>query len=347
MRGKKWVALLLALCLTASAIPALAAPARELRAFEVDMDQKLELLVNIAAEAIPEECYGADACEVLEKDQAPGAVLTAQALWAAVLLTRETTWISDEEAKQLYQQIFTNGSLDPAALTVDPFVTPKNGGLEVNPAVRDIFMGGAYLYDAAFDGTDVLVQCDLYDSEEAGEDVDTVPETLLTWTSHAVLSLRPAPETEFGYTVNGISLSPSYRDGNFGDWREVANEDLEYSVSIPGSLETADETPNHLVFKNIEGDVTLTIDAREENLSYDQTMADFLGAHPGAQVKPEPLYDAFTLLEAGQFIMVVTADEYPWTYTVTMTFPRERQAEYEFYAEIIRNSFGVWGLSHG
>ena len=74
---------------------------------------------------------------------------------------------------------------------------------------------------------------------------------------------------------------------------------------------------------------------------------EFLGAHPGAQVKPEPLYDAFTLLEAGQFIMVVTADEYPWTYTVTMTFPRERQAEYEFYAEIIRNSFGVWGLSHG
>jgi hypothetical protein len=93
--------------------------------------------------------------------------------------------------------------------------------------------------------------------------------------------------------------------------------------------------------------VTLTIEAREENLSYSQAMADFLEAHPGAQVKPEPLYDAFTLLEAGQFIMVVTADEYPWTYTVTMTFPRERQAEYEFYAEIIRNSFGVWGLSHG
>ena len=347
MRGKKWVALLLALCLTASAVPALAAPARELRAFEVAPDEKLELLVNIAAAAIPEECRGADECEVLKKDQAPGAVLTAQALWAAMLMTRETAWVSDEEAKLLYRQIFTNGAFDPAALAGDPFMTVKNGGLEVNPAVQDIAGSGAYIYDAAFDGADVLVQCDLYYTEEAGEDVNTVPETLLTWTNRAVLSLRPAPDTEFGYTVNGISLSPSYRDGNFGDWWEVANEDLEYSVSIPGSLETADESTDHLVFKNIEGDVTLTIDAREENLSYDQAMADFLGAHPGANVKPEPLYDAFTLLEEGEFIMVVTADEYPWTYTVTMSFPKERQAEYEFYAEIIRNSFGVWGLSHG
>ena len=267
MRKQKCIALLLALCLTASAVPALAAPTRELQAFEVPADEKLQTLVNVAVAAIPE-------------------------------------------------------------------VQPEGNS-------------GAYIYDATFDGTDVLVRCDLYYTEEEGENVDTVPETLLTWTNHAVLSLRPAPDAEFGYTVNGISLSPCYRDGNFGDWREVANEELEYSVSIPGSLETADEAPDHLVFKNIEGDVILTIDAKEDNLAYDQAMADFLGAHPGAKVKPEPLYDAFTLTEAGEFIMVVTGDDYPWTYTVTLTFPKERQAEYAFYAEIIRNSFGVWGLSHG
>lgn len=346
MSGKKIIALLLALCLTLAAYPALAAPTRELQAIEA-ADEKLELLVNIAAAAIPEECYGTDACEVLEKDQAPGVYLTVQALWAAVLLTRETTWISDEEAKLLFQQIFTNGACDPAALTGDPFMTVKDGGMEVNPAARDIAMNGAYLYAAEFDGTDVLVQCDLYYTEEEGEDVDTVPETLLTWTNHAVLSLRPAPDTEFGYTVNSISLSPCYRDGNFGDWREADNEELEYEVQVPGSLELVDETPDHWVFKNIEGDVTLTIEAKEENLSYDEALAAFLGAHPGKAVKPEPLYDAFTLMEAGEFIMVVTADDYPWTYTVTLTFPKERQTEYAFYAEIIRNAFVVWGLSHG
>ena len=174
-----------------------------------------------------------------------------------------------------------------------------------------------------------------------------MPDVLLTWTNHAVLSLRFAPETEFGYTVNSIFLSPYYRDGNFGDWWEVVNEELEYSVQIPGSLETAEQTPDHWVFKNIEGDVTLTIDAEEDNLTYAQAMADFLGAHPGKKVKQERLYDAFTLMEEGAFTMVVTADEYPWTFTVTMTFPQDRQAEYAFYAEIIRNSFGVWGLARG
>ena len=347
MNGKKIIVLVLSLVLLLNAVPALAAPTRDVKVLEVTADEKLQTLVNIACEAIPEECYGMDACEVLKKDQAPGADLTAQALWAAVLMTRETTWISDEEAKQLYRQIFTNGACDPAALTGDPFVTVKNGGLEMDPKVRDIAIGGAYLYDAAFDGTDVLVQCDLYYTEAEGEDVNTVPETLLTWTNHAELSLRSAPETEFGWTLNSISLSPYYRDGNFGDWWEVENEELEYSVSIPGSLDTADETPNHLVFKNIEGDATLTIEAREDNLTYDQALVAFMGTHPGKKVTQEKLYDAFTLLETGKFIMVVTADDYPWTYIVTLTFPAERQAEYEFYAEIIRNSFGVWGLSHG
>ena len=234
MSGKKIIALLLTLCLTLAAYPALAAPTRELQAIEA-ADEKLELLVNIAAAAIPEECYGTDACEVLEKDQAPGVYLTVQALWAAVLLTRETTWISDEEAKLLFQQIFTNGAFDPAALTGDPFMTVKDGGMEVNPAARDIAMNGAYLYAAEFDGTDVLVQCDLYYTEEEGEDVDTVPETLLTWTNHAVLSLRPAPDTEFGYTVNSISLSPCYRDGNFGDWREVTTRNWNTRYRFPAA----------------------------------------------------------------------------------------------------------------
>ncbi len=349
MQKKGLIALLLALCLTVSAVPALAAPTRELQAIEITADENLQTLVNIACEAIPEECFGTDACAVLEKDQAPNAYLTEQALWAAVLLTRETAWISEEEADQLYRQIFTSGAYDAAAIAGNdlPFTAPKDGGLEINPDVRDIGCSGAYIYAAEFDGTDALAQCDLYRCEEAWPDVEEVSEVLLTWTHHAELSLRFAPETEFGWTVNSIALSPCYRDGNFGDWWEAVNEELEYEVQVPGSLEMTDETPDHLVFKNIEGDVTLTIDAREENLTYDQALAAFMAAHPGKTVKQERLYDAFTLTEAGEFIMVVTADDYPRTFTVTLTFPKERQAEYAFYAEIIRNSFVVWGLSNG
>ena len=350
MNEKKIIALALALFLALTTVPALAAPTRDLQAMEVTADEKLQTLVNIACEAIPEECFDMDgACIVLEKDQAPDANLTQQALWAAVLLTRETTWISDEEANQLYRQIFTNGKYDAAVIAGIgmPFTAAKDGGLEINPDVCDIGCSGAYIYDVTFDGTDALVQCDLYFCEVEWADVNEVSEVLLTWTNSAELSLRFAPETEFGYTVNSISLSPYYRDGNFGDWCEVENWELEYSVNVPGSMEIVDETSDHWVFKNIGGDAMLTIEAKEDNQTYDHALAAFMQAHPGRKVTREELYDAFTSFAEGEFIMVVTADEYPWTYTVTMTFPKDRQAEYEFYAEIIRNSFGVWGLSHG
>ena len=349
MNGKKLLALALALCLALTAVPALAAPTRSLQAIEVTVDDQLQALVNIACEAIPEECYGMEPCVVLEKDQVPNAHLTGQALWAAVLTARETTQISTEEARQLYHQIFTNGDYDAAAMTEAalPFAAVTEDGLEVNPEVCPVGLGGAYIYSAAFDGTDVLAQCDLYFCEVEGADVNEVSDVLLTWTNHAELSLRFAPETEFGYTVNSISLSPYYRDGNFGDWWEAENEELTYSVHVPDSLQLTEETPDHWVFQNIEGDVTLTIEAKKDNLTYDQALAQFMQAHPGQKVKQERLYDAFTLLQAGVFEMVVTADEYPWTFTVTLTFPADRQDEYAFYAEIIRNSFGVWGLSNG
>ncbi len=350
MKKKTLFALVLALSLSLTSLPALAAPVRDLQAMEATVDEKLQTLVNIACEAIPEECYGMDgAYIVLDKDQAPDAYLTQQALWAAVLLTRETTWISDEEAEHLYRQIFTSGAYDAAAIAKSelPFTAAKDGGLEIDPGSRDIGCSGAYIYAAGFDGTNALVQCDLYFCEVEGADVNEVSEAMLTWTNRAELSLRFAPETEFGWTVNSIALSPSYRDGNFADWWEVNNEAMEYSVNIPGSLEIADEASDHWVFKNIEGDVTLTIEAKEENLTYDQALAAFMQAHPGREIVQERLYDAFTSTAEGEFIMVVTADEYPWTYTVAMTFPAERQAEYAFYGEIIRNSFVVWGLSNG
>ena len=350
MNGKKLFSLLLALLLIISAVPALAAPTRDVQAMEATVDEKLQTLVNIACEAIPEECFGmGSACIVLEQEQAPNVSLTQQALWAAVLLTCETTWISDEEADHLYRQIFTNGAYDAAAIAKSEllFTAAKDGGLEIKPDVREIGCSGAHVYDVTFDGTDALVQCDLYLCEVEWADVNEVSDVLLTWTNPAELSLRFAPETEFGWTLNSIALSPSYRDGNFGDWWEAENRELEYSVNVPGSLELRDETTDHWTFKNIEGDVTLTIEAKEENLTYDQALAAFMKAHPGREIVQERLYDAFTSTAEGEFIMVVTADEYPWTYTITLTFPKDRQAEYEFYAEIIRNSFGVWRLSNG
>ena len=115
MNGKKIIGLVLSLVLLLNALPALAAPTRDVKVLEVTADEKLHTLVNIACEAIPEDCYGMDACEVLKKDQAPDAYLAGQALWAAVLMTRETLSLTPEEAQTLYRQIFTFGEWDASA----------------------------------------------------------------------------------------------------------------------------------------------------------------------------------------------------------------------------------------
>ena len=87
------------------------------------------------------------ACAVLEKDQAPGALLTAQALRAAVLLTGETTRISQEEADRVYHQLFTSGTCDAAAIagSGSPFIAAAEGALEVNPEASPLGLGGAYI----------------------------------------------------------------------------------------------------------------------------------------------------------------------------------------------------------
>ncbi len=352
---KKLLALLLALCLTASAVPALAAPARDIQAIEIDLTEGLQALIEIAGWSTVWDRYALHADSlVLEAGKAPNPGGAERAMYEAARRVSQTTFLTIEEAKNLYSQLFTEGQWTLPDSS-SPYFTVNGEGLALNDlsvAPGNYGGEGAHIYSASFDGTDAVVQCDLYTISwtalaEGQVSVEDAPEELASWTDHMELSLRFAPETEFGWTLNGIALSPYYRDGNFGDWWEMQNEALEYSVSVPGSLELTDETADHWVFKNMEGDVSLTIEAKEENITYDQALARFMQANPGREVRQERLYDAFTSTAEGEFIMVVTADEYPWTYTVTMTFPRERQAEYEFYAEIIRNSFVVWGLSNG
>ena len=355
MQKKGLFALLLTLCLTVSAVPALAAPARDIQAIEINVTEGLQALIEIAAWSTVWDRYALHADSlVLEAGEAPNPGGAERAMYEAARRVSQTTFLTIEEAKNLYSQLFTEGEWT-LPNSSSPYFTVTGEGLALNDlsvAPGNYGGEGAYLYSASFNGTDAVVQCDLYAISwmalaEEQANVEDAPEELVTWTYHMEVSLRFAPETEFGWTLNSVSLSPYYRDGNFGEWWEAENWEMEYSVNLPGSMEIVDETSDHWVFKNTQGDAVLTIEGKEDDLSYDQALASFMQAHPDRQVRQERLYDAFTSIEAGEFIMVVTADSYPWTYTVTLAFPAERQAEYEFYAEIIRNSFGVWGLSNG
>lgn len=351
-------ALMLALCVLLSALPAQAAPARELQALEMTVDEKMQLLIRIVDESIPEECFdleaGLESRVILASGEHPQASYAAQALWAAIMLARQTTHLSGEEAEQLYSQVFTEGAFSLSPEAGEPFLTVTEEGVDANP-VRTLDHGGAHVYSVTFDGTDVAVLYDAYACEGGdGQSLEELPEDLVTWVANVRLSLRYAPETEFGYTVNSVTLSPVYQDGLLSRWVDTENTEYEYSVKLPATLGLADEDPAHRVWQNADGTVTLTLEAREkaaDGSGYDQAYAALVARNKaeglGLAIVREADFSRFYAVGDGLFRLDVLSDDLTWEYTLTLSFPPERQAEYELYAEFIRNSLIMWGISNG
>ncbi len=351
MKTRRMLAALMILCLAAAVFPASAAPARDARAQEVTLERGLQTLANIMANAVPGEIHSeTGSLTLLESGQAPGADFAEQALWAAVMLSRPTTFVSGEEAKRLLGQLFTEGE-GMALPDMGAFVSPAEGGWEADPHVSAL-CSGAYIYSARFDGTDVFADCDLYWYDASylgggGDDAEEIPEEALTWVRNAQLTLRFAPETEFGYTVSAIVLSPVYEAGQTAGWPEVENAEYEYSFSLPSNLALIREDPAHRQWRSADGAAALSVEVTEETLTYDMALARFMQAHPGRKVEQNRLSGMFYSFGEGVFSLVAVSEELPWVYAVEMTFPKERQAEYELYAEFIRNSLSVWGISNG
>ena len=354
MKMKKLLSALLCLCLVGGVVPALAAPARDVQTMDVLLDDNLMTLLNIIDTAIPEECFSEPGVTLLEDGEQPATILVEQALAAGVLYARPTTVLTKEEADELYHQLFTYGELNLEEANSLIFVSLTADGVETYP---EIFVenggAGVWVYSAAFDGTDVTLECDLFYLEYADFGgyqtvyVDELPEDAVTWVCNAEMSLRADPEKEFGYTLNSLTISPVYQDGNLSRWQDVENTEYEYSVSIPSILGLCDDDPAHRSWQTGDGSVTLTIDAEEESLSYAEALSRFTQAHPELTVIEEEEFGNFYAFGEGCFILLCVGEDINWNYTVTLTFPAERQAEYSLYAEIIRNSMIVWGLSNG
>ena len=355
MKMKKLLAALLCLCLCCAAVPALAAPARDIQAMDVMLDDNLLNLVNILAAAIPEECFGGAGCTVLAEGEEPGSLLVEQALTAAVLYTQPTTVMTREEADNLYHQLFTYGEFDVVEKAESlTFLTLTEDGVETDPEIITQQGGaGAWVYSAAFDGDDVTLKCDVFylDYADFGGyqtlEVAELPENDLTWAYGAEMSLRSDPEKVFGYTLNSMTITPVYADGNLSRWQDVENTEYEYSVKIPSILGLADDDAAHMSWQTGDGNAALTIDVDEESLDFDTALTQFMEAHPGLVVDQARAFGYFCAWGKTCFFLVYADEALNWNYTVTLRFPADRQAEYALYAEFIRNSMIVWGLSNG
>ena len=372
MNMKKAIALLLAVCLLIIAAPALAAPTRDAQALEVTVDERMlsltELIVNAAIlQDMPAEPAAVSTIPGLAKDETPSDLLVSCVLsWGiqAGLLPydgavgdQETVALSAEAALELYQSVFTNSEYtftEPEQETADK-INAENptrawyADGELNLAYAALCDYGVYIYSAEYDGTDAEILCDVFSMKDSQVrlNAEDIPEEAMAWVCNARLSLRGAPEAAFGYTVNSFDISPFYQDGDLSKWPEFENAEMEYSVNLPSILGVADDTPANRVWQTADGKASLTISVEKKTGSYDDTLAQYLAKHPGAKIVQQREFDCFSEMSEGQYTLVVVSELKSNVYTVTMAFPAERQAEYAFYAEIIRNSLTIWGVSNG
>lgn len=371
MNVKKCFALLLALCLALAAVPGLAAPTRDIKALDVAVDEKLTALAELAVNAAilqqtPAQPGAARTIPALETGETPSDLLVSCALaWGiqAGVLPCDME-VGDQgilaldivQAQELYQGIFTSPAYAFRQWTEEEAAALKNEnsrtwytGEELNMAFAPLCHYGVYIYSAEFDGTDVDALCDVFTAKETEvwQSAEEIPEEALVWQCSARISLRSAPEKPFGYTVNGISVSPFYEAGDLSQWKEFKNEEMEYSVNLPGILGVSDATASYRVWQTGDRKATLTISTVDEQTSLEAAVATYQTAYPQAKIIQEPEFERFSVMQEGRYTLVTTSEEMQRLVMVTFTFPAERQAEYAFYAEIIRNSLSLWGISNG
>ena len=338
------------LCLTLllAAVPALAAPARERQAMEITLDDRLQSLMEIAAQA-----YLGPRWESIldgrQPDVESGAAVQDRP-WRAVAyaMARENkSELTADEAAQMAAQIYTGSQWTPQG-EGNGLVSFSEGVLRLDPdGMQGDFALGVYPYSASFDGNEARVKADLYctPSDYTGKAED-LPEDMVIWILGMEFDLDSAPELPYGYTVNACRVTPLYRDGDLTAWQEVENTEYEYSLNMPCSLGLENEDAAHWAWQTADGTARLRVDAGDP-MSYDEALNAFMQANPGRQADGQRDYDYFSSAAPGELVLVVASENASWSYTLTLSFPEERQGEYELYFEFIRNSFGVWGLSNG
>lgn len=353
---KKVLALMLALALALGCMPALAAPMRDAKndgGNEIGLKNMVSLAMGAAV--LRDE-------DSLAPGEAPSQALVEGVLALGMQtlmlpysggdeILQGKAQLTDGEVSAIYSGFFATGAYQKPAASTCPCITLTDTGLSMdltdlkeNPSI------GAYIYDVVSDDDGLTLQCDLYTYYgDFGQSAEALPEDALTWLCHADVSLCYDEDALYGYTLESYALSDTYVDGVLGDWQSVENTEYEYSVTLPSIFGLADDSAACRVWQTAEGDATLTIQALENDAAYDAVLAAFRQAHPDAVITEEAQFvqAQFLAEEPGQIVLCVVPQDVHWRYTVTLSFPAERQAEFSLYAQFIRNSMSVWGASNG
>ena len=149
--------------------------------------------------------------------------------------------------------------------------------------------------------------------------------------------------SKYSYTEfsQGVKYFTGTRSPNEGE-----REAYGYSLLLPTGFVLQEEDARHMVWQAEGTEETLSVDAFE-NMGYDAMLADFMDAPTGEVVLESREFGYFSTWGDTFYEVYVAMEGTQWGYILRLDFPAERQGEYLFYGEMIRNAFFVWGGAVG
>lgn len=331
---------------------ALAAPNRDVRQ-AAGTNAALETAASLfGGAALLRDVYQVTAGEPTPQAMAEGTLLLG---YARHLLPSadgnpadETETADAETLRGLLAGLFAAEAAVPEAPSC-PCITRSGDALTFDLTGVDMeTAGGAYIFSSWREGGQVMVLADLYAAiAYFGEEMSLIPEDCVTWIRTALMALEPAPDSPVGYRLVSMTAYPDWLDGAPSEWELTLGEDYEISLPTFFALSQSEGGADVYVADGVDARLTIETVPVTGDDPLSAARADYAAAHPDAAIVMEPALSHFTAETDGQYVLYVCPENTDQMRVLTLTFPSERQYEFSFYGEIIRNSFWCEGIGLG
>lgn len=200
---------------------------------------------------------------------------------------------------------------------------------------------GARVYSCVEEGGCYVLECDVY-LEEGGDTLpEYAPDDAVIWLCDATVALRRGEENwevvscEVGDYYQSQRMLPTQGDG--------------YSVSLPDLYTVNAQDVYDYSCYDENGGFVSGVRMRSEDAGA-MSLTDYAQALTG-ETESDMLVNVLadihilTAQDAGMYVIVYEGNGR--FYSLTVTYPEEREAEFTLYAEFMRNSFVVDGEANG
>ncbi len=340
---KRTIAVLCAALLVFCAAGASAAPARDRRSMAMEEDDSLRgFLATVMSAAYLKDVPALAAGETPSQ----GMVEAVLAVYEYHMLGPVRAELTEQECADLYGSFFASGRFVLPEKGDCPCVTVENGRLIIDlEEMEETVLCGAYVYASAAGEGYLDLEADLYTAWGYYlTSAEEIPEEDLVWLRGARIRLEAAEGTAFGWRLVSFETGKTYAAGEMSRWEEYVNEDMGLSLNVPTGLTMTKEEADRVEWSTADGTVRMALE-RKPGMSFAQGRA-LMEQMEGYAVYQE-MFDVLMCVGTGEARILVCSDAVEYAYDLVLTYPEDRAQEYGLYAEIVRNSFVVWGLSNG